>query len=608
MCRSRYHRLTISLLIILVAAPALAEVPIQITYQGRVTDSLGIPVPDIEHDIVFSIYETDNSPTPLWTSGTLTGTPTDGLFSVHLGPIPADVFTTGSQRYLGIKINDNPEMTPRVEITSQPYAYKALVADTALYAYSAPASPDVDWTIDGNNIYHSPGNVGIGVSTPREPLVVGSDLGTSYEGNYIVAGAPMIDFTCGYKLGLNNNSHSTIEWYGDGPPFAIHTKENGTAYNNMVVLRGGKVGINNTWPEEKLTIGPNLVDLYGDFISIGNENTSGGIIFGRNSTNHTYLYHGINGNVGLHTKIDGTLYLGIAIDSGRVGIGNTEPEAELSIGGNVGSYYGTWLTLGAPVEEAAGIIFGKNEDNNCYIYRNAYGDIQIKSEENGSFYSGLSLYRTRLGVGIDGSIPSENLVVGKDLGSFSGNRIVVGDDNTDTQTGLVFGRNNSNRAWILWDINSGYATMGCKNEGTSYSHNLTFRYGRVGINTNTPSQELHVVGDICYTGSIGACSDLRYKRKVHTLDNALDKVSHLRGVSFEWKKDEYPQQKFSGGEQIGLVAQEVKDVVPQVVMEDDAGYQSVDYSKLTALLIEAVKELKTENEQLRKRIDNLERR
>jgi len=117
-----------------------------------------------------------------------------------------------------------------------------------------------------------------------------------------------------------------------------------------------------------------------------------------------------------------------------------------------------------------------------------------------------------------------------------------------------------------------------------------------------------VVGDICYTGSIGACSDIRYKRNIHILGNALNRVNQLRGVSFEWKQDEYPDLKFSDNEQIGLVAQEVKDVVPQLVSETDDGYYNVDYSKLTALLVEAVKELKAENEKLRSRIDRLEGR
>ncbi len=129
---------------------------------------------------------------------------------------------------------------------------------------------------------------------------------------------------------------------------------------------------------------------------------------------------------------------------------------------------------------------------------------------------------------------------------------------------------------------------------------------KMGIGTMAPTEELHVVGDICYTGSIGACSDVRYKKDIKTLGNALDRVSRLRGVSFNWKKDEFPQNKFSPESQVGLIAQEVIEVFPEVVSEDNKGYYNIDYTKITPLLIEAIKELKSENERLKSRIEKLE--
>ena len=200
----------------------------------------------------------------------------------------------------------------------------------------------------------------------------------------------------------------------------------------------------------------------------------------------------------------------------------------------------------------------------------------------------------------------EKLVVGKNLGSFSGDRIVIGDDTPGTQPGLVLGKDTNNRAWLLWDVDNAFMAMGYRASGVQYNNQLTFQNGNVGIKTDNPSADFAVNGSICYTGSIGACSDFRYKRDIHTLSNALDKVSLLRGVTFEWKQTEYPEMNFPDQEQIGLVAQEVKEVVPQVVSETDDGYYNVDYSKLTALLVEAVKELKAENEELRARIDKLD--
>jgi hypothetical protein len=114
-----------------------------------------------------------------------------------------------------------------------------------------------------------------------------------------------------------------------------------------------------------------------------------------------------------------------------------------------------------------------------------------------------------------------------------------------------------------------------------------------------------VVGDICYTGSSGACSDARYKKDVRTLTGALGQISQLRGVSFSWRKDEFPEQKFTDDPQLGFIAQEVKEILPELVMEDDDGYYSVDYAKLTPVLVEAVKELTAEVDQLRAAVETL---
>lgn len=118
--------------------------------------------------------------------------------------------------------------------------------------------------------------------------------------------------------------------------------------------------------------------------------------------------------------------------------------------------------------------------------------------------------------------------------------------------------------------------------------------GNVGIGTSTPGQRLTVVGNICATGSIGSCSDERFKKNVKPLERALDVVEKLRPVAFDWRRDEFPQQKFSSDRQVGLIAQEVQKVAPELVQKGSDGYLSVDYARLTPVLIEAVKEQQEE--------------
>ena len=98
------------------------------------------------------------------------------------------------------------------------------------------------------------------------------------------------------------------------------------------------------------------------------------------------------------------------------------------------------------------------------------------------------------------------------------------------------------------------------------------------------------------------CSQ-RLKENIIELDNALDKVNNLRGVSFDWKtlSDEEKTTIHSHeGHDIGVIAQEVKEQYPELVEERDNGYLAVDYKKLTAVLIQAVKELSEKVDKLNK--------
>jgi hypothetical protein len=99
-----------------------------------------------------------------------------------------------------------------------------------------------------------------------------------------------------------------------------------------------------------------------------------------------------------------------------------------------------------------------------------------------------------------------------------------------------------------------------------------------------------------FGGTVTASSDVRFKKNVHTIENALNKTLNLRGVTFEKIDTE--------GTHIGVIAQEVEEVVPEVVFEDDEGKKSVAYGNLVGLLIEAIKELKNEVDELKKSINN----
>lgn len=115
--------------------------------------------------------------------------------------------------------------------------------------------------------------------------------------------------------------------------------------------------------------------------------------------------------------------------------------------------------------------------------------------------------------------------------------------------------------------------------------------GKVGIGTNAPAYELHVLGQVAGTSAFMNASDKRLKENIHTVQNALDKIHLLRGVSYHFTKESQEKLKNSNREELGVIAQEVKKVFPQAVTKDSNGFYSVAYSMLISPLIEAVKEL-----------------
>ena len=125
----------------------------------------------------------------------------------------------------------------------------------------------------------------------------------------------------------------------------------------------------------------------------------------------------------------------------------------------------------------------------------------------------------------------------------------------------------------------------------------TAEVGRVGINTAAPAATLHVAGNIVASNS-AVTSDRRFKKDISAVSNALEAVKALRGVSYEFRKDEFPEEHFDAEAHIGFIAQEVREILPQAVFERTDGYLTVDYGSITPVLAEAVEELAAKVERL----------
>ncbi len=171
------------------------------------------------------------------------------------------------------------------------------------------------------------------------------------------------------------------------------------------------------------------------------------------------------------------------------------------------------------------------------------------------------------------------------LGSASGNIALATQTTGDYVASLVAGTG------VTLSNNSGENATPTIAIGQSVATNATPTFGNLTIN-----------GTITATGDITAffTSDRRHKNSIQTISNAVLKVKQLNGVTWEWNDDVNEVTKSTP--KTGLIAQEVQQVLPQVVTERNDGFLALDYSKMVGLLVEAIKEQQIQIDQLKAQI------
>lgn len=130
--------------------------------------------------------------------------------------------------------------------------------------------------------------------------------------------------------------------------------------------------------------------------------------------------------------------------------------------------------------------------------------------------------------------------------------------------------------------------------------------GNMGFGTLTPSNDfkLDICGNVHLTGTIVSDSDRNIKDNIQRLSNSIETIDVLHGYSYTRKDTEDKTQKH-----VGVIAQEVEEVYPELVFENkDTHIKSVNYNGLCAVLIECVKDLKKENQDMCSKIEGLEKK
>lgn len=306
------------------------------------------------------------------------------------------------------------------------------------------------------------------------------------------------------------------------------------------------------------------------------------------------------------------LFLGGKVTA-QTGIGTTSPASKLHVKSN-GSIlrlegsdhaYMEWYPQGTVTRFG---WFGYPSANSV--------DLTISNQSaTGAFSINTnSLERFRINssglVGIGTSTPSSTLTVGNATGSVNGEITInpAAIANEGGQITLKKSVNGSTADWMIdqYGTNTSNARFRIFNSLGESNGIAILENGNMGIGNIAPSVRLQVAGDII-ANSIAGSSDARFKTNIIPIENPLQKVMQLRGVTFDWKTKEFPSRTFSEKRSLGFIAQEVEKVIPEVVQTENSteGFKSVQYDKVVALLVEAIKEQQQQIEQLQQKVKAL---
>lgn len=479
------------------------------------------------------------------------------------------------------------------------------------------------------------GNVGIGTNIPNQKLEVAGwiELGNQTEGTTGTAGSIRY-----HSVSQRIQYHNGTTWI-DLLPSTVSLGDDDWLYSSNNIYNGntGNVGVGTTTFTEKFNVGGDL-KIFGSGSTIGLSNVANGslVIGSTLGIDDNEIMFNAQANVGtvgaqdLLFVTNGTSRMTVDA-TGNVGVG-IAPLTKLHINGSIRGDQSGAIRISSPTgyvdvgsKNASWTHF--NTDRPAFYFDqpivvddgaiSSYDENLVIRADYDAATSANQLYLVttgNVGVGIAPDplykldVNGDLMVRGSDIFVGTGGEkiFVTGDDlrlssnsgyidvvPADGSHGLILrDYTGATSTWSgLRTVEDGtYDRLEFSINNSTYGAGLVVRSdNRVGIGITTPGYSLHVAGKIKSDG-ITETSDERLKTNITLIDNALPKLMLINGVSYNWRVDEYPQFKLSEGTELGVIAQEVAKVFPEVVNTDDEGYLSVEYSHLVPVLIQAIKE------------------
>jgi predicted heme/steroid binding protein len=444
----------------------------------------------------------------------------------------------------------------------------------------------------GNSKFFDNGTTGAFGNTAN-----GSGYAIEFNNN---AGQPRFDvvdngvYTAQFKsnegvVTLQNNSNNA---------FVLGTN----AVERLRILGNGNIGIGTTTPTDFLTVRGRV----GISLSSSGVNQNNSSFYVNNTANTKGLLMGYNDTADnfYFTSLQHGVMIKPMVFNATVASFSDKIVANSNIYGTTTNIY-TEFNSGGLISYGAGSTTKYTQIG--YDTTGSYGWIQ--SLTTGVAYNNLIINGAGGNLGIGTISPVAKVdVVGSDV-----NRVVLRVANTNVPNGdkeinmfvggtSAFGISawqNSGVIESVAGLNSNFVLSNFQvgpiifaNSGRLERMRITST-GNVGIATSTPNYVLHVNGSVAGVGGYVNLSDARLKKDVKPLVNSLKNILSLNGITYNWDKTSSNSINFDDDNHIGLLAQDVEKILPQVVStaKDNFRTKAIAYSDLVPVLIEAIKEL-----------------
>ena len=563
----------------LTAFAQVSPVPTAVQFQGRLTRPNGTPVPDGNFTLTVKLYDAATGGTLKFTQ-TLNNVPVrNGIIAVLIGLLlPTDF---AGDRWLEIQIGSDPPLTPRQRLVTVPYAFKAgsvvdgSIATNSLVNNAVTAAKIAPGTITAANL-------AVGVLDFWSLL---GNAGTNPAVNFLGT-------TDDQPLLLKVNNRRAVRYAS-----VENTATAGFEFRGINTVGGNSIN-----SVALGTVGATIAGGGKDFFTASDEPNTvsadfGAIGGGANNT-ASGQYSVVSGG---KTNIAGGSYS--AVGGGTLNTASGEYASVM--GGYSNKASNSYATAAGGFDnEASGIYsfaIGRHAKANhlgTFVFNNNLGD--FSSTANNQF-----LIQADGGVGIGTNTPNALLDV-------SGNAhfaLNVGIGTTTPLTKLHV-QGSLHLSGTTQDISTdvGSNLQFGHFDGTTFTERMIIDgTGHVGINDSSPLYRLELP-NIAVDGEGRAranrwdtYSSGRWKHNVVPIENALDKVLRMRGVMFDWNREH------GGTHDIGFVAEEAGRVVPELVSWEADGKNALGmaYDRVTALLVEAVKQQQAQRESDRTVIERL---